>query len=363
MTPTHPVILIMAGGTGGHVFPALAVAQALQARGAQIVWLGTRAGLEAEVVPRAGFPIEWIGINGLRGKNTMTLVLAPLRLAWAGFQALGIILRRRPVVVLGMGGFVTGPGGVVAWLLRLPLLIHEQNAIAGLTNRLLARVATQVLQAFPNTFSNARAPITTGNPLRAALTTLPVPALRCATRLGALRLLVVGGSLGAQALNDVVPQALAAWPAHQRPQIWHQTGKQHIDAARARYQAVGVEGRIEAFIDDMAAAYGWADLVLCRAGALTIAELACVGVAALLIPYPHAVDDHQTANAEFLVRAGAAQRIAQHELTPARLTQALNEFSAPDGRAKLLAMAERARTLAVPNATQIVADLCWQAAS
>ncbi len=348
-------VLIMAGGTGGHVFPALAVAEELRARGAEVVWMGTRRGLEAQVVPPTGIPMEWISVSGLRGKGVLAWVVAPWRLLRAAGQALGVILRRRPMVVLGMGGFVTGPGGFVTWLLRLPLVIHEQNAVAGLTNRLLAPLAMRVMEAFPATF--ARKAIHTGNPVRALIAELPPPELRFAERQGALRLLVLGGSLGARALNETLPAALAGLAT--RPDVWHQAGAKLIDEARAAYQSAGVDARVEPFIADMAEAYAWADLVVCRAGALTIAELAAAGVGAILVPYPHAVDDHQTRNAAYLVEAGAAQLIQQRDLSVERMRAALAALA---DRARLLTMASAARQCAKPEATRSVAELCMEAA-
>jgi UDP-N-acetylglucosamine--N-acetylmuramyl-(pentapeptide) pyrophosphoryl-undecaprenol N-acetylglucosamine transferase len=349
-------VMIMAGGTGGHVFPALAVAAELRARGAEVFWLGTRQGLEAKLVPAAGIAMEWVAVSGLRGKGAVAWLLAPWHLLWAAWQVLAVMVRQRPVVVLGMGGFVTGPGGVVTWLLRKPLVIHEQNAIAGLTNRLLAPLAQRVLEAFPATFHDKHAVIT-GNPVRAAIAELPAPEQRFAGRSGEVRLLVLGGSLGARALNEVVPQAMAQLPS--RPEIWHQAGSRHSDEARDFYSRAAVSARVEPFIDDMAAAYAWADLVLCRAGALTVAELAAAGVAAILVPYPHAVDDHQTRNAAYLVDAGAALVVQQRDLTP----QKLQELLAPlFDRARLLKMARAARRLAQPHAAERVAEQCWEVA-
>ncbi len=348
-------VLIMAGGTGGHVFPALAVAEELRARGVEVVWLGTRRGLEAQVVPPTGIPLEWVSIGGLRGKSALTWLWAPFRLLRATGQALAVILRRRPMAVLGMGGFVTGPGGFVTWLLRLPLVIHEQNAVAGFTNRLLAPLASRVLEAFPATFSNKATH--TGNPVRANIAQLPLPEQRFTARSGALRLLVLGGSLGARALNETLPPALAGMAM--RPEVWHQSGTKLIDEARAAYQSAGVSARVEPFIADMAEAYGWADLVVCRAGALTIAELAAAGVGAILVPYPHAVDDHQTRNAAHLAEAGAAQVIQQRELNAERLREMISGL---DDRARLLAMAQAARAHAMPDATRVVADQCMEAA-
>jgi UDP-N-acetylglucosamine--N-acetylmuramyl-(pentapeptide) pyrophosphoryl-undecaprenol N-acetylglucosamine transferase len=350
-------VMIMAGGTGGHVFPALAVAAELRERGAEVFWLGTRQGLEAKVVPAAGIVMEWVSVSGLRGKGVAAWLTAPWRLLWAAVQVLAVIMRRRPVVVLGMGGFVTGPGGVVTWLLRKPLVIHEQNAVAGLTNRMLAPLAQRVLEAFPGTFHGKHV-IHTGNPVRRDIAGLPVPEDRFAGRSGVLRLLVLGGSLGARALNEVVPAAIAQLSF--RPEIWHQAGSRNLEEALDLYRNVAVTARVEPFINDMAAAYGWADLVVCRAGALTVAELAAAGVGAILVPYPHAVDDHQTRNAAFLSEAGAAVVIQQREFTRDRLRDLL---AALVDRSRLLAMAQAARRLALPQATATVAQLCWEAAN
>jgi UDP-N-acetylglucosamine--N-acetylmuramyl-(pentapeptide) pyrophosphoryl-undecaprenol N-acetylglucosamine transferase len=348
-------IVVMAGGTGGHVFPALAVAERLRALGHEVVWIGTRAGLEARVVPARGLPIEWITIAGVRGKGLMTLLLAPLNLLRAVWQALAILRRRRPQAVIGLGGFVAGPGGLAAWLLRRPLLIHEQNAIAGLTNRLLAHLARRVLEAFPDTFPASARRLTVGNPVRPEITALPPPAQRLAKRDGRARLLVLGGSLGALALNRSVPQALALLPPELRPEVRHQAGRTLAEAQKA-YAAAGLDIQPEAFIEDMAAAYAWADLVICRAGALTVAELAAAGLPAVLIPFPYAVDDHQTANAQYLVSAGAARLIQERELTPQVLCDLLRPLL---GDAALrLRMAEAARARAWPQACERIADEC-----
>ena len=343
-------ILIMAGGTGGHVFPALAVAEQLQAQGWPVHWLGTHAGLEARVVPEAGIPMHWIAVKGLRGKGLWRKLWAPFMLLWALLQAALVLLTLRPAAVLGMGGFTTGPGGLMAWLLRRPLLIHEQNSVAGLTNRLLAPLADPVLEAFPGSLRNARH---TGNPVRDSIASLPFAASEPRGRRA--RLLVVGGSLGAAALNERVPQALAGMQENHRPEVWHQTGLRLIDEARGAYQAAGVEVRLEPFIEDMAAAYQWADLVLCRSGALTVAELAAVGVASILVPYPYAVDDHQTANARYLVDAGAARLLPQAEMDVDHLRQALQLLQQPE---QLQDMARRARDKAMPDAARQVADYC-----
>ena len=352
-------VLIMAGGTGGHVFPALAVARYLREKGIEVVWLGTRRGLEARIVPEAGFPIEYISISGLRGKGILGWLLAPVRLCIALWQAVRVCLRCRPGAVLGLGGFVTGPGGIAAWLLRRPLVIHEQNAIAGLTNRLLSRLARRVLEAFPGSFPSDIKTEQTGNPVRADITELPDPASRISAHQGQCRLLVIGGSLGAQTLNEVVPQALAQLPAAGRPVIWHQAGQNKDTVTGEAYAEAGVEAQVEAFIADMAAAYSWADLVICRAGALTVSELAAAGVGAILVPYPHAVDDHQTRNALFLTDSGAARLILQSELTPEALAQMLRELL-NGGREGLVKMAAAARSLAKPEATERVAETCLE---
>lgn len=349
-------VMIMAGGTGGHVFPALAVAAELRGRGAEVFWLGTRQGLEAKLVPAAGITMEWVSVSGLRGKGALAWMLAPFRLVWAVLQVMAVVLRQRPAVVLGMGGFVTGPGGVVAWLLRKPLVIHEQNALAGLTNRLLAPLAWRVLEGFPGTFTGKRI-VSTGNPVRGSIIALPDPAQRFTERSGALRILVLGGSLGARALNELLPQAVAGLSV--RPEIWHQAGGRHVVEARAHYQTAGIAARIEPFIDDMAMAYAWADLVVCRAGALTIAELAAAGVGSVLVPYPHAVDDHQSRNAAYLADAAAAVVVQQRDLSREKLTELLASLL---DRPRLLVMAQAARRLAQPHAAEQVAELCWEAA-
>jgi UDP-N-acetylglucosamine--N-acetylmuramyl-(pentapeptide) pyrophosphoryl-undecaprenol N-acetylglucosamine transferase len=353
-------ILIMAGGTGGHVFPALAVAEELRSAGHPVVWLGTQAGLEARVVPAAGLPMAWVRVRGLRGKGLLRVLTAPFMLAGALLQAGSVLHRLRPRAVLGMGGFVTGPGGFMAWLLRRPLLIHEQNSVAGLTNRLLAPLATRVMEAFPGSLAVRLQPLHTGNPVRGAITRVAPPAERFAGREGPMRLLVLGGSLGAQALNDSLPQALARIDAARRPRVRHQAGTRNLDAAREAYARAGVEAEIVPFIEDMAEAYAWADLVVCRAGALTIAELTAVGVAAILVPYPHAVDDHQTGNARYLVEAGAALLIPQPELEAAALAEVIEDFARDPERR--LRMAAAARDLARPEAARVVAQECLRLA-
>jgi UDP-N-acetylglucosamine--N-acetylmuramyl-(pentapeptide) pyrophosphoryl-undecaprenol N-acetylglucosamine transferase len=361
-TAAEPV-LIMAGGTGGHVFPALAVADVLRARGIEVVWLGTPAGMEARLVPEHGLPIEWVRVAGIRGKGLRAWLLAPLRLTKAVQQALSVLRRLRPRAVLGCGGFVSGPGGIAAWLLGIPLVIHEQNAIAGLTNRWLARLATQVFEAFPGSFGARRAdaragagPRCVGNPVRADIAALPAPAVRFAGRGEMKRLLVLGGSQGAQRLNLLMPQALALVSGQVRVEVRHQTGARGLTATRAAYDAAGVAAELLPFIDDMAAAYAWADFAVCRAGALTITELQAAGLGALLIPFPAAVDDHQTQNAEVLVRAGAARVIQERDLDAGVLAATIAELAADGPR--LLAMAEAARAGAVTDAAVKLADAC-----
>jgi UDP-N-acetylglucosamine--N-acetylmuramyl-(pentapeptide) pyrophosphoryl-undecaprenol N-acetylglucosamine transferase len=349
-------VLIMAGGTGGHVFPALALARLLRARSLEVVWLGTRRGLEARVVPAEQIDIEWLSMSGLRGKGALTLLAAPFKLAQSIWQALGVMRRRQPALVVGFGGFVTGPGGVAAWLTRRPLVIHEQNAIAGYSNRVLSRFARRVLAAFPKAFPPGAEATVVGNPVRAEIIAQPAPVERFARREGALRLLVVGGSLGAARLNTVVPFAVkqSGLELHVR----HQAGERGIEGALKAYADAGVRGDITPFIDDMARAYADADLVICRAGALTVSELAAVGVASVLVPFPAAVDDHQTFNAQYLVREGAAVLIADRDLTPERLATELRELCA--GRGRLLAMAERARQVAKPHAAEELANICLE---
>ncbi len=355
MSGEHPV-LIMAGGTGGHVFPALAVAEYLRARGVPVTWMGVRTGLEATLVPKAGIPMEWIEVSGLRGKGLGRKLRTPLMLGRALWQAGAILRRLRPRVVLGMGGFASGPGGIMARLLGIPLVVHEQNAIAGLTNRWLARFASQVLEAFPQTFPLARRAVTVGNPVRAAIAALPPPGARWAGYGGPPRLLVLGGSQGALALNQLVPQALALLGAAERPEVWHQAGGQLHEAAETAYREAGVTARLTPFIEDMAEAYGWADLVLCRAGALTVAELAATGIGAVLVPFPFAVDDHQTANARFLEQGGAALVRQQADLNPDRLAAILRDLLGD--RSRLLGMARAARGLAKIDAAEQVARAC-----
>jgi UDP-N-acetylglucosamine--N-acetylmuramyl-(pentapeptide) pyrophosphoryl-undecaprenol N-acetylglucosamine transferase len=349
-------ILIMAGGTGGHVYPALAVARALQASSREVVWLGTHRGLESRVIPEAGIDMEWISIKGLRRKGVLALIIAPLQLTWALLQSLAVIIRRRPAAVLGMGGFVSGPGGVAAWLTRRPLVIHEQNAAAGLTNRLLARFARVVLQAFPGSFNSSVGAETVGNPVRQDIAAIPAPTDRYSDRRGPIRILVLGGSQGALALNKVVPAALALVDIDMRPVVRHQCGERTLQTAKDAYAENNVDVELLPFIEDMAEVYAWADLVVCRAGALTVAELCAAGLPAIFVPYPAAVDDHQTANARPMVEAGAATIVQESELTPELLADLLRDWL--QSRAALLQRAVDARALAQPNSLQRITELC-----
>lgn len=349
-------VLIMAGGTGGHVFPALAVASALQSRGRSVVWLGSPRGIENRLIPEAGIPLHRVRVAGLRGKGAVSWLLAPFRLFVALWDALRIVRELRPAVVLGMGGFASGPGGLAAWLLRRPLLIHEQNAAAGLTNRLLAGLAREVLQAFPGSFSARVAARTIGNPVREDILAISAPEQRLADRDGPLRVLVIGGSQGALALNKVVPEAVSLLRDPNTVSVRHQSGESTYEEALAAYQRFNVQGEVSAFIDDMAAAYAWADVVVCRSGALTVAELAAAGLGAMLVPFPAAVDDHQTLNARYLTDADAAVLLPQSELTGAQLAAELQRLV--DDRNLVLERARRARQLARPTATADLADAC-----
>jgi UDP-N-acetylglucosamine--N-acetylmuramyl-(pentapeptide) pyrophosphoryl-undecaprenol N-acetylglucosamine transferase len=352
-------VMIMAGGTGGHVFPALAIAEALRAS-REIVWLGTRRGIEARLVPAAGYPVEWIDVEGLRGKGALRWLGAPVRLLKAVAQARSALARRSPGVVLGLGGFASGPGGIAAWLSGAPLVIHEQNAVAGLTNRWLARIAALRAEGFPGSFPGSRAAIYVGNPVRPEIAALPPPRQRFESRSSAMRLFVFGGSQGAAALNRLVPAAVALLPESRRPRVLHQTGAKDRDATEAAYRAAGIDADVRAFVDDMAGAYAEADLVISRSGASTVAELAAAGIGAILVPYPAAVDDHQTRNAEWLGRVSAAQVVPEAGLTAAELANRLATLFG-NGRSRLLAMAEAARALAVTDAAHRVAELCLQA--
>jgi len=353
-------IMILAGGTGGHVYPALAVARALQQQSQEVVWLGTHRGIESRVVPAAGIPIEWVAVSGLRGKGFAALLLAPFKLLYALAQSVYVMFKHRPAAVLGMGGFVSGPGGLAAWLTRRPLLIHEQNAISGLTNRLLARLARVVLQAFPGSFNADINAETVGNPVRADIAAIDEPALRLAGRKGPIRLLVLGGSLGALALNEIVPAALALLPQDSRPVVRHQAGQRTLDAARTAYEKHGIDAELSPYIEDMAEAYAWADLVICRAGALTVAELSAAGLPAIFVPYPSAVDDHQTANAQPMANAGAAAVVQQSELSDVSLAGLLKNWLG--NREALLERAMKSRSLAHPDALRRITTLCLESA-
>jgi UDP-N-acetylglucosamine--N-acetylmuramyl-(pentapeptide) pyrophosphoryl-undecaprenol N-acetylglucosamine transferase len=349
-------VVIMAGGTGGHVFPALAVAKVLRERGVPVVWLGVPNSMESRLVPANGFPIEWVHVRGVRGKGLSAWAAAPFRIAAAVLQSMRILMRLRPRAVLGAGGYVSGPGGIAAWLLRIPLLIHEQNAIAGLTNRHLARFASRVLEAFPGSFPARTHALTVGNPVRFDIAAIDDPAARFAGRTGRARLLVFGGSQGAQRLNAAVPQALSRLDPSRRPLVRHQAGERGIEAARAAYHQCEVEAEVLPFIDDMAAAYAWADLALCRAGAMTVTELQAAGLGALLVPLSVAVDDHQTRNAEVLVRIGAGRVLQERDLTPDTLSANLAELTAD--RPRMLKMAQAARAARNVGAASSLADLC-----
>ncbi len=311
------------------------------------------------MVPEHGYPIEWINIQGLRGNGVLRWLVAPLKLLHAMYQAFKALRRRRPVLVLGMGGFVTGPGGVVARLMGIPLVIHEQNAFPGLTNRLLAPIARRVLEAFPESFRGRQAEVT-GNPVRADIAAIEEPATRLEGRGAPLRLLVLGGSQGAQALNETVPAAIALIEEALRPQVRHQAGRDKDEVTRDSYNKLGVKAKVSPFVSDMKEAYSWADLVVCRAGALTVAELAAAGAAAVLVPYPHAVDDHQTRNGSYLADEGAALLLPQKRMTPERLAETLTRLC--ENRGEVMKMAVAARSLALPKATQRVADICLEVA-
>jgi UDP-N-acetylglucosamine--N-acetylmuramyl-(pentapeptide) pyrophosphoryl-undecaprenol N-acetylglucosamine transferase len=350
-------VLIMAGGTGGHVFPALACAREFQARGYSVHWLGTPRGIENELVPQAGLPLHLINVTGLRGKGVLALFKAPFVLLGALLQARKIVRQLQPVCVLGMGGFVTGPGGLAAKLAGVPLIIHEQNAIAGTANRSLAPFATRVCEAFPNTFSASAKRRTTGNPVRTELF-LETPRQALAGRKA--RLLILGGSLGAEPLNKLLPAALALVPLELRPEVFHQAGKNHDQITAERYRTADVEAQVAPFIKDMAQAYGWADLVVCRAGALTVSELAAAGLPSLLVPLPHAIDDHQSRNADYLAREGAAFVMPQATTGAAEMAARLKEvLMQPE---QLNSMARTARHLAKPDATRTVVDICLEVA-
>lgn len=344
----------MAGGTGGHIFPALAVAEKMRERGWRVVWLGNPEGMEARLVPQHGFDMVWVKFGALRGKGILRKLLLPLNLLRGFWQALKAIRQVQPNVVLGMGGYISFPGGMMAALLGKPLVVHEQNSVAGLANRVLAGVADRIVTGFPEVLKKG---VWAGNPVRPDIAKIAPPAERFAGRDGALHLLVIGGSLGAQAVNETVPRGMALLGESELPQIVHQAGEKHLEALKANYAAVGVPAHCVSFIEDMAGAYQWADLVICRAGALTVAELAAAGVASILVPFPHAVDDHQTGNARFLVNVGGAFLLPQGELSPEAIALIRNY-----SRGQLLEMAEKTRSLAKPDATEEVANICAECA-
>jgi UDP-N-acetylglucosamine--N-acetylmuramyl-(pentapeptide) pyrophosphoryl-undecaprenol N-acetylglucosamine transferase len=353
-------ILIMAGGTGGHIYPALAVADKLKENGFQLFWLGSEKGMETRVVPEHGYPLLKINVAGVRGNGVLRLLFTPFMLMIALVQALMIMIKVRPVVVLGMGGFASGPGGIAAWLMRIPLLIHEQNAIAGLTNKLLAPFAVSVMAAFPGAFKDAKKITITGNPVRENITNITEPEQRYVKRdANVLNVLVLGGSLGARKLNEVIPEAIASLDAEVQYNIKHQCGERHVVNTEQAYEKHNVDVEVLPFIKDMAEVYSWADIVICRAGALTIAELAATGIASVLIPFPYAVDDHQTSNANYLAKEGAAVLIQETQLNSEKIKGLLVKwYQAPE---QLLQMANKARSLAKPEATHDVARHCMEA--
>ncbi|HJT61192.1 MAG TPA: undecaprenyldiphospho-muramoylpentapeptide beta-N-acetylglucosaminyltransferase [Burkholderiales bacterium] len=343
----------MAGGTGGHIFPGLAVAEQMRAAGWEVVWMGARGGMEERLVPKHGYRAAWIRAKAARGKGIVQKLLLPANLLYSFWESARCIRRLRPDVVLGLGGYVAFPGGMMASLWNRPLALHEQNAVPGLANRVLAQVSDKVMAGFPQALKGAE---WTGNPVRADIATMAPPEVRFRGRQGPLRILIVGGSLGAQALNETMPRALAL--LENRPLVVHQAGEKHLDALRKHYKDAGVQGELVAFIDDMARRYAEADLVICRAGAVTVAELSAGGMASILVPFPHAVDDHQTANGKFLADRGAAILIQQRDLTPQALAQRIQGLD----RTRLLEMARQARALGKPDAARVVAERCMSIA-
>ena len=346
-------ILIMAGGTGGHIFPGLAVAEQMRAAGWDVVWMGARGGMEERLVPKHGYRAAWIRAKAARGKGIVQKLLLPANLLYSFWESARHIRKLRPNVVLGLGGYVAFPGGMMASLWNRPLALHEQNAIPGLANKVLAQISDKVMAGFPQALKGAE---WTGNPVRAEIAAIPSPEVRFAGRQGPLKILVVGGSLGAQALNEAMPKALAL--LDNRPTVVHQSGEKHLDALKKHYKEAGVQGELVAFIDDMARRYAEADLVICRAGAVTIAELSAGGMASLLVPFPHAVDDHQTANGKFLAERGAALLLQQRDLTPQTLAHLIQGLD----RGRLLDMAQKARALGKPDAARVVAERCMSIA-
>ena len=353
-------VMIMAGGTGGHVFPALAVADELKQRGVEISWIGTAKGIEARLVPESGYILSEIKVQGLRGNGALGWFVAPFKIVKAVWEALSVMRELKPDVVMGLGGFASGPGGVAAWLLKKPLVIHEQNAIPGLTNRLLSKLAKRVLTGFPDSFDSKTHAEWVGNPVRQQIEALSKTDLVQASTEKQLKLLVLGGSLGAASLNRQIPAALSRIAEDARPQVRHQCGTRHLEACRQAYQQAGVEAEVSDFIADMAEAYAWADLVICRAGALTVAELAAAGVASILVPYPHAVDDHQTHNAMLLANAGAAEIIADSELSPSLLEDKICGLNSD--RERLVTMSNAAKEVAKIGTAKQIADICLEMA-
>jgi UDP-N-acetylglucosamine--N-acetylmuramyl-(pentapeptide) pyrophosphoryl-undecaprenol N-acetylglucosamine transferase len=357
VTEMHCRVMIMAGGTGGHVFPALAVAEELRAADVGVAWLGTRAGIEAELVPTKGIKLNYLDIEGIRGRGLTALIKAPLLLWRSIRQSLAVLSEYQPQVVLGMGGFASGPGAVAARLKGIPIVIHEQNSVAGTTNRIVARIARRIMQGFPNVLKGGE---WCGNPVRPSIANMPAPDQRFVGRTGAVNLLVLGGSRGALAINKILPQALALVDAAIRPQVMHQTGKQHCEQTSELYRTAGVEAQVVPFIDQMDEAYSWADFAICRAGALTVAELSCAGLGSILIPFPYAIDDHQTVNGELLVEQGSASIIQQKELTAKMLAEEITTLCS--SRSRLLEMAMRARELSKTGAASRVANVCMEVA-
>jgi len=345
-------VMIMAGGTGGHVYPALAIAEELKLRGIPVVWMGTRKGIESRLVPEAGIEVDWLGMSGLRGKGVLTLLLAPLKIVMACYQAFRILMKRKPAVVLGMGGFVSAPGGLMSWVARVPLLIHEQNAVPGMSNRILAKLANKVMEAFPNSFVTKATHV--GNPVRRVIANLPLPDARFIKRTEALRIFVFGGSLGAARLNELVPQVCAELKDTKEMIIKHQTGAGNFEQTQENYKQLNIKADVFEYVDDMEEMYAWADLVICRAGAMTIAELAAAGVASILVPYPYAVDDHQTYNARYLSEAGAGVLLQQKDLNVDSLVSVINKID----RNVALAMANKAKEKGMPEATRLVTEAC-----
>ena len=362
MSNASAPVLIMAGGTGGHIFPGLAVADALRACEIPVLWLGAAGGMETTLVPARGIALQTVPVSGLRGKRWLARLTAPWMVLRALFASLRVLRESNPRSVLSLGGYVAGPGGVAAWLLRKPLLVHEQNRIPGFTNRVLARLAKRVLAGFSDAFPANTHAEWTGNPVRAQIAALPSPTQRLAAREGErASLLILGGSLGARALNLRVPEALALIPEAQRPCVLHQCGAAHVEATRAAYARVQVDARVEPFIEDMARAYADADLAICRAGALTLAELAAAGLGAILVPFPYAVDDHQTRNAQGFVHAGAAELVQERDFDTTKFAQRLQRLLGD--RERLLAMAQSARKLAKPDAAATIAQRCLEVAA